>query len=78
VKRGGAADDYRAWKNGVATEMERLHCIAAGVIPEHVWTRFYVRGMSPEEAAKATELQNYFTKEPGERLARAKRSPEQS
>ena len=69
MKREEAADDYRAWKAGVTTEMERLHGIAAGVIPEHVWTRFYVRGMSPEEAAKAPELQNYFIKEPVERLA---------
>jgi hypothetical protein len=34
VKRGGAADDYRAWKADVATEMERQHRIAASIIPE--------------------------------------------
>ena len=62
------AADYRAWKAGVAPEMERQHGIAASIIPEHVWTRLYIKGMTPEQAASASELQNYFTKDPGERL----------
>jgi len=57
-----SADDYRAWKAGVATEMERLHSIAAGIIPEHVWTRLYVKGMTPEDAANAPEPENYYTR----------------
>ena len=48
--------------------MERQHGIAASIIPEHVWTRLYIKGMTPEQAASAPELQNYFTKDPGERL----------
>ena len=36
MKPGGAADDYRAWKADVATEMERQHGIAANHL-EHVW-----------------------------------------
>jgi hypothetical protein len=51
-----------AWKAGVATEMERLHGIAAGIIPEHVWTRLYVKGMMPEDAANAPEPENYYTR----------------
>ena len=46
-----APADYAAWKAQVATELERQHGISAGVIPEAVWTRFYVRGMTPEQAA---------------------------
>ena len=71
MKRGGAADDYKAWKAGVATEMERLHGIAASIVPEHVWTRLYVKGMSPEQAASIPEVRNYFTREPGERLRKS-------
>ena len=37
------AADYRAWKAGVAPEMERQHGIAASIIPEHVWTRVISR-----------------------------------
>ena len=78
MKRGGAADDYRAWKVDVAMEMERLHGISSSIVPEHVWTRLYIKGLTPEQAAKAPELHNYYTREPGERLARSKPSPEQS
>ena len=67
MKRGGAADDYRAWKAGVATEMERRHGIAASIVPEHVWTKLYIKGLTPEQAAKAPEVHNYVTREPGER-----------
>ncbi len=35
------ADDYRAWKAGVADALERLRGISASIIPEHVWTRLY-------------------------------------
>jgi hypothetical protein len=52
----------------VAPEMERQHGIAASIIPEQVWTRLYIKGMTPEQAASAPELQNYFTKDSGERL----------
>ena len=62
------ADDYRAWKAGVADALERLHSISASIVPEHVWTRLYIKGMTPEQAASASEPQNYFTKDPGERL----------
>ena len=31
-------EDYRVWKAGVTTELQRLHGISAGIIPEHVWT----------------------------------------
>ena len=37
-----------------------------------------VAHLTPEQAANAPELQNYYTRSPGERLARSKRSPEQS
>jgi len=48
--------------------MERLHGISARIVHEHVWTRVYVKGMSPEQAAGVPEVPNYFTREPGERL----------
>ena len=52
-------------EGGVATEMERLRGISAGIVPEHVWTRLYVKGLTPEQAAKTPELRNYYTREPG-------------
>ncbi|MET0720433.1 MAG: hypothetical protein ABWY64_06335 [Tardiphaga sp.] len=55
-------EDYRVWKAGVTTELQRLHGISAGIIPEHVWTRLYVKGMTPEDAANAPEVYNYYTR----------------
>ena len=78
MKQGRGGSDYAAWKSHVVTEMEHLHGISAGIVPEHVWTRLYVKGMTPEQAAKAPELRNYYTREPGERLARSKRSPDEA
>ena len=46
MKRGSAADDYRAWKVDVAKEMERLHGISSSIVPEHVWTRLYIKGLT--------------------------------
>jgi hypothetical protein len=62
------ADDYARWKSRVATEMERLRRISAGIVPEHVWTRLYVKGLTPEQAANAAELRNYYTRDPSDRL----------
>jgi hypothetical protein len=47
--------------------MERRHGIAASIVPEHVWTKLYIKGLTPEQAAKAPEVHNYVTREPGER-----------
>jgi hypothetical protein len=52
----------------VADALERLRGISASIFPEHVWTRLYIKGLTPEQAASASELKNYFTKDPGERL----------
>ena len=37
----------------MATEMERRHGIAASIVPEHVWTKLYINGLTREQAAVA-------------------------
>jgi hypothetical protein len=59
------ADDYRAWKAGVADALERLRGISASIFPEHVWTRLYIKGLTPDQAANAADLQNHYTRSPG-------------
>jgi hypothetical protein len=39
--------------------------IAASIIPEHVWTRLYIKGLTPDQAANAAELKNHCTRSPG-------------
>jgi hypothetical protein len=33
-----------------------------------VWTRLYVKGLTPAQAANAPELQNHYTRDPSDRL----------
>jgi hypothetical protein len=63
-------EHFASWKSDASAQFERLHSISASIIPDGVWTRFYIKGMAPEEAARAPELHNYFTRNPGERLQR--------
>jgi len=63
-----SSEDYVAWRTQVAEELQRQHGIDLGVIPEAVWTRFFIRGLTPEQAANVPEIYNYVTREPGERL----------
>jgi hypothetical protein len=56
VKREEAADDYRAWKAGVTQRLDA--CTAASIVPEHVWTKLYIKGLTPEQTAKAPEVHN--------------------
>jgi hypothetical protein len=61
--------DYATWKSQVA-ELERLHHLQVshvhvGAVPDSVWTRLYVRGLPPEEAAQAHEVFSYSTHPPG-------------
>jgi hypothetical protein len=44
VKREEAADDYRAWKAGVTQRLDA--CTAASIVPEHVWTKLYIKGLT--------------------------------
>jgi hypothetical protein len=49
---------FASWKSSVTAQFERLHSISAGIIPDGVWTRLYIKGMTPEEAARAPKLQS--------------------
>ena len=62
------SEDYTIWRTQVAKELHSQHGIALGIIPEGVWTRLYVKGMTPDEAAITPEVYNYVKREPGERL----------
>jgi hypothetical protein len=53
----------------------RLRCstdnsqgIAFDIIPEGGWTRLYVKGLSPEQAANADGIRKHYAREPGQRL----------
>ena len=50
-----AQPSYPSWKDAAAQELKRLHGIEATAIPEREWTKLYVDGLTPEEAAEKAE-----------------------
>jgi hypothetical protein len=75
MRRAPLTTDYATWKSQVAAELERLHHLQVshvhvGAVPDSVWTRLYVRGLPPEEAARAHEVFSYNTRPPGILLKR--------
>ena len=43
--------DYRAWRKAAAQVLRDRHDLAWGVMHEGAWSRLYVKGLDPEEAA---------------------------
>jgi hypothetical protein len=71
VKRAASTtstEDYATWRLGVTAELQCQHGIAFDIIPEGGWTRLYVKGLSPEQAANGDEIRKHYAREPGERL----------
>jgi hypothetical protein len=46
---------YAAWKADAVKELQKRQWSAAAATRDSVWTNLYVRGFSPEEAAKVAE-----------------------
>jgi hypothetical protein len=57
-----AQPSYEAWKAVAAEELKRLHGIEATAIAEREWTKLYVRGLAPEEAAERAERESRNTR----------------
>ena len=57
-----AQPPYSSWKDAAAQELKRLHGIEATAIPEREWTKLYVDGLTPEEAAERAEREYRSTR----------------
>ena len=55
---------YPAWKADAVKAIQKLHWSAAAVTRNGLWTNLYVRGFSPEEAAKLAERECHSTRPP--------------
>jgi len=56
--RGSALDpepSYPAWRADAFRALQKLHWSAAAATRDGLWTKLYVRGFSPSEAAKYAE-----------------------
>jgi hypothetical protein len=52
--RAAEETDYAAWKLAAVAGLTNRHDVKAGAIPDGVWKRLYIRGLSPQEAADQT------------------------
>jgi len=59
-----AEPSYSVWKAAAVKALHRLHAPAAMVIRDGLWTRFYVRGFSPKQAAELAEREYHNTQPP--------------
>jgi len=55
---------YPAWKAAAVRALQKLHWSAAAFTRDGLWTKLYVRGFSPEEAAKLAEREYHSTHRP--------------
>lgn len=63
-----AEADYKEWLKLAAAELERRHDVKAGTIPTRVWTRLFIRGLSPQEAAEQAAVSAFNTRSAADRL----------
>jgi hypothetical protein len=47
---------YATWKAEAAQELQRRYGLEATAIAERIWTQFYVRRLTPKEAADRAEM----------------------
>jgi hypothetical protein len=48
--------DYRTWREAAAQVLQGRHNLAWGVMHEGAWSRLYVKGLNPEEAADCARV----------------------
>jgi hypothetical protein len=65
--------DYAYWKVRAAANLANRLDVKPGIIPERLWRRLYIRGLSPQKAADQAAVSAYNTRSPANWLKR--RSP---
>jgi hypothetical protein len=64
---------YAAWKILAGEDLLQRHDVKPGIIPERLWRKLYIRGMTPQKAADQTAVSPNNTISPADRLKRLKR-----
>jgi hypothetical protein len=63
---------YAEWKDRPEVELERRHGVKASTIPTRLWSRLFVQGRSPQEAAEHAAVSAYNTRPAFERMRATK------
>jgi|Tabmets5t2r1_1033131.scaffolds.fasta_scaffold258503_1 predicted secreted protein len=64
---------YAEWKDRAEVKLERRHGVKASTIPARLWTKLYVRNLSPEAAAAEAATSAYNTRPAFDRLGSGKK-----
>lgn len=62
--------DYAAWKIMAGADLLGRHDVRPGIIPERLWRKLYVQGLSPQKAADQAAVSAYNTMSAAARLKR--------
>jgi hypothetical protein len=62
--------NYAAWKILAGADLLQRHDVKPGVIPERLWRKLYIRGMTPQKAADQAAASAKSTLSPADRLKR--------
>jgi hypothetical protein len=71
--RAAEEADYATWKITVGADLLERHDVKPGIIPERLWRRLYIMGLTPQKAADQAAVSAYNTMSPADRLKRLKR-----
>jgi hypothetical protein len=64
------ASQLRRLENLGGADLLQRHDVKAGVIPERLWRKLYIRGMTPQKAADQAAASAKSTLSPADRLKR--------
>jgi hypothetical protein len=59
-----AQPSYKAWKDEALRTLQRDHNLPPNAISEREWTRLYVNGFPPDQAADRAEREYHSTHSP--------------
>jgi hypothetical protein len=71
--RAAEQSDYATWKITAGADLLERHDVKPGIIPERLWRRLYIMGLTPQKAADQAAVSAYNTMSPADRLKRLKR-----
>jgi hypothetical protein len=68
--RAAKQADYKAWKTATLADLANRHDVKPGIVPERLWRRLYIRGLSPQKAADQAAASAYNAMSPADWLKR--------
>jgi dihydropteroate synthase len=69
-ERAAEQANYTAWKILAGADLLQRHDVKPGIIPERLWRKLYIRGMTPQKAADQAAVSASNARSAADRLKR--------